>query len=206
VHDRVCRDCETRYTPPTPIWMAIAGLLVGLVILSVGAAIGTFAIVDGIGQRPQDLDFDELMITTVGATVGTVALVAIGGTAVVTSVQHFRKGNDEIENQTAVPGDGKRFLARITQCSKKLTPLRLIFSRTRRECMSDSNQPVSLGCGTLFLTALIVLIFSKLINDKERKLRNLRSDVQALTEEVREMRKIIDTEKAAAGNVAAPAK
>jgi RsiW-degrading membrane proteinase PrsW (M82 family) len=97
VYDRVCRDCETRYTPPTPIWMAVVGLFVGMVILLVGAAIGTFAIVDGVGQRPQDLDFDELILTTVGATVATVSLVAIGGTAVITSVQHFRKGNDENE-------------------------------------------------------------------------------------------------------------
>ena len=93
MHDRVCRDCETRYTPPTPIWMAVVGLFVGMVILSVGAAMGTFAIFDGVGQRPQDLDFGFSM----RAVVVVVVLVAIGGTAVITSVQHFRKGNDENE-------------------------------------------------------------------------------------------------------------
>ena len=51
--------------------------------------------------------------------------------------------------------------------------------------MSDSNQPVSLGCGTLILIALIVLIFSNANKDEEQQLRDLRSDVQALTEEVR---------------------
>ncbi len=72
--------------------------------------------------------------------------------------------------------------------------------------MSDSNQPVSLGCGTLILIALIVLIFSNANKDEEQQLRDLRSDVQALTEEVREMRTIIDVENADGGNVAAPGK
>ena len=72
--------------------------------------------------------------------------------------------------------------------------------------MSDSNQPVSLGCGTLILIALIVLIFSNANKDEEQQLRDLRSDVQALTEEVREMRRIIDVENADGGNVAAPGK
>lgn len=62
--------------------------------------------------------------------------------------------------------------------------------------MSDSNQPVSLGCGTLILIALIVLIFSNANNDEEQQLRDLRSDVQALTDEVREIRQLIDVENA----------
>lgn len=62
--------------------------------------------------------------------------------------------------------------------------------------MSDSNQPVSLGCGTLILIALIVLIFSNANDDEERQIRELRSDVQALTEEIREMHAILDAENA----------
>jgi hypothetical protein len=93
VYDRVFRDCETRYTPPTPIWMAVVGLSVGMLILSVGAAVGTFAIIDGVGQRPPDIEFGFYM----RAVVAAVVVVAIGGTAVITSVQHFRKGNDENE-------------------------------------------------------------------------------------------------------------
>lgn len=54
-----------------------------------------------------------------------------------------------------------------------------------------------MGCGTLILIALIVLIFS---NAEQQQLRELRSDVQALTEEVRAMRQVIDGE-----NVTAPA-
>ena len=72
--------------------------------------------------------------------------------------------------------------------------------------MSDSKQPVSLGCGTLILIALIVLIFSNANNDEKQQLRDLRADVQALTEEVRQMRKIIDSEKTDGGNLAAPPK
>ncbi len=72
--------------------------------------------------------------------------------------------------------------------------------------MSDSNQRVSLGCGTLMLVGVFGLIFSNGNEDEEQQLRDLRSDVQALTEEVREMRKIIDVENADGGNVAAPGK
>jgi hypothetical protein len=72
--------------------MAFVGLFVGMVFLLVGAAMVTFLIVD-VGQRPQDIEFDFYM----RAVVACVVLVATGGTAVITSVQHFRKGNDENE-------------------------------------------------------------------------------------------------------------
>jgi hypothetical protein len=55
--------------------------------------VGTFAIIDGVGQRPPDIEFGFYM----RAVVAAVVVVAIGGTAVITSVQHFRKGNDENE-------------------------------------------------------------------------------------------------------------
>ena len=57
--------------------------------------------------------------------------------------------------------------------------------------MSDSNRPASLGCGTLILIALIVLIFSNANQKGEQQIRALRSDVQHLTEEVREMRRVM---------------
>ena len=65
-----------------------------------------------------------------------------------------------------------------------------------RGTVSDSNQPVSLGCGTLILIALIVLIFSNANNDEEEQIRELRSDVQALTKEIHDMREIIEAEHA----------
>lgn len=48
--------------------------------------------------------------------------------------------------------------------------------------MSDSNNKVSLGCGTLILIAVIVLIFGNANNDKDllREVRRLQSDVRAL--------------------------
>jgi len=70
--------------------------------------------------------------------------------------------------------------------------------------MAHSDQPVSLGCGTLILIALIVLIFSNDNDDQGRELRDLRSDVQALTEEVSELRKAIETMDARGGNAAVP--
>jgi hypothetical protein len=33
VYDRICRNCHIRYVPPTPLWAAIAFILVGLVLV-----------------------------------------------------------------------------------------------------------------------------------------------------------------------------
>lgn len=74
------------------------------------------------------------------------------------------------------------------------------------EPISVNNQPVSLGCGTLILIGLIVLIFSNANSGNEQQIRDLRSDVKALTEEVRKLRKLILAEDADGGNVAAPEK
>lgn len=34
--DRVCKACETRYTPPTPIWAAVIFLLIGFLLAGFG--------------------------------------------------------------------------------------------------------------------------------------------------------------------------
>lgn len=65
--------------------------------------------------------------------------------------------------------------------------------------MRDSNRPVSLGCGTLILIALIVLIFSNASDDGKKQLRQLRSEVQALTKEVRDLRESIEDREAVRG-------
>jgi len=44
----------------------------------------------------------------------------------------------------------------------------------------QQNHSVSLGCGTLILIALIVIIFSDNDDDLEREVRNLRNDVTQL--------------------------
>ena len=49
------------------------------------------------------------------------------------------------------------------------------------------NHQVSLGCGTLILIALIVLIFSgRGVDDVEREVRELRTDIDELTKSVEE--------------------
>jgi hypothetical protein len=47
--DRVCKACQTRYTPPTPAWAAVVLLLVGLLFASVGilAFVALFVLPDG---------------------------------------------------------------------------------------------------------------------------------------------------------------
>jgi outer membrane murein-binding lipoprotein Lpp len=52
------------------------------------------------------------------------------------------------------------------------------------------TQGVSLGCGTLILIALIVMMFSG------REDRGLRRDVQALRAEVAELKKSVDAQSA----------
>ena len=52
----------------------------------------------------------------------------------------------------------------------------------------DNRQTVSLGCGTLILIALIVMIFSNRRGELEREVRGLRWDVDELTSEVRALR------------------
>jgi hypothetical protein len=39
VSDRVCRACNTRYTPPTPVWAGILFLLAGLTLPFLGFAL-----------------------------------------------------------------------------------------------------------------------------------------------------------------------
>lgn len=46
-YDRICRACGTRYTPPTPLWAALAFLLVGLVLLGFGGTSVIFAVLSG---------------------------------------------------------------------------------------------------------------------------------------------------------------
>ena len=36
VMDRICLDCETRYSPPTPTWAAIVFMVAGTVLVGVG--------------------------------------------------------------------------------------------------------------------------------------------------------------------------
>jgi predicted nucleic acid-binding Zn-ribbon protein len=48
--------------------------------------------------------------------------------------------------------------------------------------MSDSNNKASLGCGSLILIAVIVLIFGNAGNDKEllREVRSLKAEINSL--------------------------
>ncbi len=51
-----------------------------------------------------------------------------------------------------------------------------------------SGNPASLGCGTLILVALIVLIFGNKNDDLVEEIRSLRNEVHQLGEEVRGLR------------------
>lgn len=82
----------------------------------------------------------------------------------------------------------------------------------------DNNQKVTLGCGTLILIALIVLIFSNAGNDEintelrqlQLKINNLESAVEKQNREITKLRATIEGAKAKAGggdvSAEAPAK
>lgn len=54
--------------------------------------------------------------------------------------------------------------------------------------MSESSRTANLGCGTLILVALIVLIFGNKNDDLVREIQGLRTEVQQLSEEVRNLK------------------
>ncbi len=45
--DRICSACQTRYTPPTPIWAAILFILVGLPMVGVGTTSVILRVLNG---------------------------------------------------------------------------------------------------------------------------------------------------------------
>lgn len=53
--------------------------------------------------------------------------------------------------------------------------------------MADSNNTANLGCGTLILIALIVLIFGNKNDQLTQEVKTLSKEVQQLTEEVRKL-------------------
>ena len=87
VYDRICKDCDTRYTPPTPNWMAAIGISAGLLILAITGAMLVGAV--ALNEGPPVIDMGD------GAKLiaGIVFLVTAGGTAVIAGVRHFRSGN-----------------------------------------------------------------------------------------------------------------
>jgi hypothetical protein len=45
--DRVCKACDTRYTPPTPLWGALGLIGAGLVLLAIAAVLAVFRVMAG---------------------------------------------------------------------------------------------------------------------------------------------------------------
>ena len=83
VYDRICRECDTRYTPPTPNWMAAAGVFAGLAILAI---MGVVLI--GVAQNAGALGFGIGDAFKLAAAI--VFFVSVGGAGVIAGVRHFR--------------------------------------------------------------------------------------------------------------------
>jgi hypothetical protein len=83
-NDRVCLECDTRYTPPTPLWAALAFLAVGAVLGLAGLAGVTIALVLLVLRGHFDPFFLGL-----GA-----ALAALGGAALWHGTRSLAAGGD----------------------------------------------------------------------------------------------------------------
>lgn len=92
VYDRICDECETRYTPPTPTWMAVVGVCTAVTILLIIVTFFTLAFVQG----PPGLVGVGDLVTVI------VVIVIPAGAAVLGGVRHFRDPN----RQQRVPIDG----------------------------------------------------------------------------------------------------
>ena len=91
VYDRICGECETRYTPPTPNWMAGVGVCAAvliLLIITLGFLLGPPGV---IGVRE--------VVTIVGIA------IPVGG-VILAGVRHFRNPNrqkaDSVDGVTLV--------------------------------------------------------------------------------------------------------
>lgn len=71
---------------------------------------------------------------------------------------------------------------------------------------SDHQQKVSLGCGTLILIAIIVLIFSGggKTNQLQREITDLRNEVRNLGSEVRSLRTTLEQQQRVHATTPAP--
>lgn len=77
-------------------------------------------------------------------------------------------------------------MAKCSQCGQQVSIWsRDLFTGACPKCQAGGARPASLGCGTLILIALIVLIFSRGgTHDIEVEVRGLRSDVGELKKAV----------------------
>ena len=88
VYDRICRDCSSRYTPPTPKWMAIVGIITGAgigTIVSVFAACLLWSFWNNGLQGIEKGNFAMMLQLPRMVWI----IVGIGWTGVATGVRHF---------------------------------------------------------------------------------------------------------------------
>lgn len=70
ISDRVCRDCKTRYTPPTPIWAGVVFILIGLLL----GGLGLLGVISRI-SNPNPLTLPAVAIEIGLGIVGLLAIV-----------------------------------------------------------------------------------------------------------------------------------
>ncbi len=78
-----------------------------------------------------------------------------------------------------------------------------LFTGACPKCQAGGTRPATLGCGTLILIALIVLLFSRPgMSNLESRVSDLRSSVEELkkvsetqTNEIRELRKVVEEQR-----------
>ena len=84
-----------------------------------------------------------------------------------------------------------------TDLERALTDFGITFESAELLSSESRNQTVSLGCGTLILIAIIVMIFSGDDNNVERELRQLQQEVQQLKSAVEAQSRTLEEFKSA---------
>jgi hypothetical protein len=82
--DRVCKNCGTRYTPPTPLWAAVLFIVIGVPIFLVGVA----AICMRLARPSEDL------ILTLETVFIAIVAFSTGSGCVVYGLRCIRRQND----------------------------------------------------------------------------------------------------------------
>jgi hypothetical protein len=72
--DRKCKDCGTRYTPPTPIWAAVLFIVLGC-ILTGGSVVWTVALVRSELNHPGLFSAVHFLPSVVGFFTGLACLI-----------------------------------------------------------------------------------------------------------------------------------
>ena len=84
--DRVCKSCQTRYTPPTPVWAAIVFIGIGFLLILVGTIFAPLAI--------SSFFFKHDPLASLGQSLRLIAIASVGILCLVFGVKALRRNRE----------------------------------------------------------------------------------------------------------------